>query len=365
MYESGFVDPFSDNPEPELASVRPGEDLDWVAIESYIRSNLSSEIELNGELEVQQFPNGAANLTYLVNFGDTELVLRRPPFGALAPGSHDMKREFKVLSNLWEHFDPAPRAFVLCEDSSVAGADFFVMERRCGAVIRGVIPTEMRHHQRVGHRIGVALAEAVGRFHLLDPAVCGLSDLGRPHGFVERQVRGWKQRWDLVADTTIDAQMIDVHKKLEATRPEPQRESFVHNDLKLDNCMIDPSNPDRVVAIFDWDMTTLGDPLVDVGTLLNYWPDPGDPDEVARATHDGMALMGLPTRSEVVEHYAVNTGLDLGGIRWYEAFAQWKTATVCQQLHHRWKLGESSDPRMETIADMVPVLAQTAQDLLQ
>ena len=290
--------------------------------------------------------------------------MRRPPFGTLAPGAHDMKREYKVLSKLWAHFDPAPRAFVFCDDPAVAGADFFVMERRRGEVIRGVIPVAMRHHERVGYRIGTALAAAVATFHLLDPEACGLGDLGRPGGFVERQVRGWGQRWDLVADPGVDALMGDIHAKLEATQPEPQRVSFVHNDLKLDNCMIDPANPDRVVAIFDWDMTTLGDPLVDVGTLLNYWPDPSDPDVVARATHDGMALMGLPTRAEVVDHYATSTGLDLSGISWYEAFAQWKTATVCQQLHHRWKLGESTDPRMETIADMVPVLAQTAHDLL-
>jgi len=140
--------------------------------------------------------------------------------------------------------------------------------------------------------------------------------------------------------------------------------SFVHNDLKLDNVLFDPADPDRVTAFFDWDMTTLGDPLADVGTLLNYWPDPGDVAEVRRASHDGMSRMGLPTRAEIAVRYGERTGLDVSGIAWYEAFAQWKTAVVVQQLHHRWKVGDSTDERMATIADTLPLLVAAAEDLL-
>jgi len=365
MYESGEVDPFTDDPEPEIAEVRTGEALDWARIEQYLRHELPADLDIGGDFHVLQFPNGAANLTYLIRFGATELVLRRPPFGTLAPGAHDMRREFKVLSQLWQHFSKAPRAYVFCDDPEVAGADFFVMDRCHGAVIRGVIPEEMRRHDEVGARIGYALADAMAELHLLDPEPCGLGDLGRPDGFVERQVAGWKKRWDLVADRAHDDLMTRVHGELEAALPAAQRVSFVHNDLKLDNCMIDPADPSRVVAIFDWDMTTVGDPLVDLGTLLSYWPDPDDPPGVARASHDGMALMGLPTRRELVARYTDQTGLDLHSIAWYEAFAQWKTATVVQQLHHRWKMGDSTDPRMETIADRVPVLGATAHELLQ
>ena len=158
--------------------------------------------------------------------------------------------------------------------------------------------------------------------------------------------------------------MTRVHGELEAALPAAQRVSFVHNDLKLDNCMIDPTNPDRVVAIFDWDMTTLGDPLVDVGTLLNYWPDPDDTD-APRFSHAGMERMGLPRRREVVDRYAAASGLDLSGIGWYEAFALWKTATVIQQLHHRWVVGDSTDPRMETVADRLPQLLHAAETVLE
>jgi aminoglycoside phosphotransferase (APT) family kinase protein len=357
------VDPFRDDAPSELAAVRGGEELDWARIETFLRSNLPDELDLTGSFEVMQFPNGAANLTYLVRFGDLELVLRRPPFGTLAPGAHDMKREYKVLSRLWRQFDRAPRAFLFCDDPAVAGADFFVMERRRGEVIRGVIPEAMRVHADVGQRIGIALVEAIADFHLLDPVECDLADLGRPEGFVERQVKGWKKRWDLVADPDHDEVMSAVHARLEESTPEAQRVSLVHNDLKLDNCMFDPTDPDRVIAFFDWDMTTLGDPLIDLGTLLNYWPDPSDGD-VVRGGHPGMESMGLPTRAEVKKIYAERTGLDLSKARWYEAFALWKTATVLEQLHHRWAMGDSTDDRMKTIAVRVPGLAEDATHLL-
>lgn len=358
------VDPFTAEAPPEVADVRSGEQLDWAVIEDRLRTELVGVVPIGEPFEVQQFPNGAANLTYLLRFGETELVLRRPPFGTLAPGAHDMAREYRVLSRLWEHFEAAPRAYLFCDDATVAGADFFVMERRRGEVIRGVIPPSMRRHPDVGHRVGLALVAAMARLHQLDPEACGLGELGRPDGFVERQVRGWKKRWDLVADERHDHAMSTVHQALVEDLPTPQKVALVHNDLKLDNAMIDPDDPDRVVALFDWDMTTLGDPLVDLGTLLNYWPDATDPPDAGRASHDGMTRMGLPTRAEVVEHYQAVSGLSVDSIDWYEAFALWKTAVVIQQLHHRWKVGDSTDERMETIADKVPTLVATAAELL-
>ena len=364
MTSPNVVDPYGDDPVPETAPVRRGEDLNWEVIEDFLRRELPDAVDASGSFMVRQFPNGAANLTYLISFGETELVLRRPPFGTLAPGSHDMAREYKVLSRLWKIFPKAPRAFVFTDDSSIAGSDMFVMERRSGEVIRGVIPHSMRHHVDLGRRIGFALTDAISEFHLLDPSDVGLENLGKPDGFAERQVRGWKKRWDLVTDERYDAIMGEIHRKLSDSIPTPQRVSFVHNDLKLDNCMFRPDNPDEVEAIFDWDMTTLGDPLIDLGTLLNYWPDPDDDPEVTRGGHDGLGSVGLPKRSEIVEHYAQVSGLDLSRIGWYEAFGQWKTATVLQQLHYRWKVGDSKDERMALIADALPKFTETALSLL-
>ena len=346
---------------PELAPVRPGEELDWASLEAYLVGQIP---ELAGPLEVQQFPSGAANLTYLLRFGPTELVLRRPPFGVVAPGAHDMRREFKVLSRLWRNFDRAPRAYAFCDDKDVIGADFVVMERRRGEVIRNVVPRSMAQHRDVGRRISFALVDAMADMHLLDPAANDLNDLGKPAGFAARQVAGWKTRWDLVRPEDGLPLMDEVPERLAASVPEPTRVSIVHNDLKLDNCQFDPSNPDRVQSIFDWDMTTLGEPLVDLGTLLNYWPDPSDPPDARRVSHEGMLRMGLPTRGEITARYADRTGIDVSSAGWYEAFAQWKTGVVIQQLHNRWKKGESTDPRMAVIADRLPVLAEGASKLL-
>jgi aminoglycoside phosphotransferase (APT) family kinase protein len=349
--------------DADVALVRPGEELDWEALDRHLRRELP---ELHGELKVLQFPGGSANLTYLLQVGGTELVLRRPPFGTIAPGAHDMRREYRVLSRLWRHFDRAPRAYLFCDDPAVVGADFFVMERRDGVVIRDELPGSLAGHTDVGRRLGFAVVDAMADFHLLDPATCDLSDLGRPAGFAERQVRGWKHRWDLVKDEKSAALMDDVARRLEAAVPEAPATSLVHNDLKLDNCQFDSTNPDRVKSIFDWDMTTVGDPLIDLGTLLNYWPDPSDgPDAWRGSAGEALAGFGLPSRADVVERYAQRTGFDCDQARWYEAFAQWKTAVVVRQLHYRWLQGDSANPRHETIADAVPVLASSADQLLR
>jgi aminoglycoside phosphotransferase (APT) family kinase protein len=350
---------------PETAPVRAGEELDRAALEAWLLPRLPGVLDgADGPIDVLQFPNGSANLTYLLRVGGHELVLRRPPLGQIAPGAHDMRREYKVLSRLWRQFDRAPRAYLLCDDPAVLGADFFVMERRRGEVVRTGIPARMRHHPDAGRRLGLALIDAMADLHGLDPAACELGDLGRPDGFVQRQLDGWAKRWQLARFEDSPAEMDALHARLARRVPAPGRVSIVHNDLKLDNCQFDPASPDRVTAIFDWDMTTLGDPLVDLGTLLNYWPDPGDPEETRRFSHPGLAEMGLPTRAELVARYAERAGADVTAVWWWEAFALWKTVVVVQQLHRRWVRGESTDPRMARIADRVPSLIAAARAVL-
>ena len=243
---------------PEIAPVRAGEALDWARLEAWLLPRLTESFPgAHGPLSVLQFPHGSANLTYLLRLGDHELVLRRPPMGELAPGAHDMRREFKVLSRLWHHFDRAPRAYVFCDDHAVLGSDFFVMERRRGEVVRAALPAAMGAHAGVGRRIGFALVDAMADLHALDPAACGLGDIGRPEGFVERQLDGWARRWELAKFDDSPAEMQRLHARLARRVPPLSRASIVHNDLKLDNCQFDPGDPDRVAAIFDWDMATL------------------------------------------------------------------------------------------------------------
>jgi aminoglycoside phosphotransferase (APT) family kinase protein len=362
--------------ELELAAVRSGEQLDWARIDAWLRANLGSEVALGAGPEVLQFPNGAANLTYLLRYGQRELVLRRPPFGVIAPGAHDMRREYRVLSRLWKHTRLAPRAFALCEDESVCGAAFFVMERRCGVVVRTAIPEAMRHHRDVGRRIGFAIADAMAELHSLDPVACGLGELGKPDGFAARQVAGWRKRWELVRPGAsgarseggaraepigLDDGLMDaIAERLARAVPAPQRPSLVHNDLKPDNCQFDPADPDRCKSLFDWDMTTLGDPLIDLGTLLQYWPDAGDPTFPELTSHPGMLELGLPSRAEIAARYAERTGADLTGLPWWTAFAYWKTAVVVQQLYTRFARGESQDARMVAIGARAPKLARRA-----
>ena len=348
----------------DVAPVRPGEDLDWARLEPYLRDRLP---ELAGPFDVLQFPNGSANLTYLVRIGQDELVVRRPPFGQIAPGAHDMKREFRALDALSKHFDRAPRAYLFCDDHDVIGSDFLVVEYRRGVVVWDVVPAAMAHHPDVATRIGTAVVDALAELHLLDPTAIGLGDLGRPAGFVERQVSGWTKRWELVDTGRVPAMAV-VAARLAESRPDAggrRVSSILHNDYKIDNCQFDPEEPDRVTSIFDWDMATLGDPLVDLGTLLNYWPDPDDPDDDRPLHVVGLERMGLPSRAAVVAHYAERTGFDVASVPWYEAFATWKTAVVLEQLYQRYVRGESTDPRMAERGGPVARLADRSGAMLE
>jgi len=354
---------------PEHGPVRPGDGLDWDRLASYLRSNIDGLGEL---VAVRQFLNGAANLTYLLEFAGRRLVIRRPPFGDLAVGAHDMKREFRALSRLWRSYDRAPRAYLLSEDRAIAGADFLVIEYREGQVIWGSIPPSMAGHHDVARRIGFAVVDALADLHALDPHEAGVADLGRPDGFVDRQLRGWQQRWQAVAPALLTCMGTGPHgdvvgragAELAATKPATTRTSVLHNDFKIDNCQFDPANPDRVHSVFDWDMATIGDPLVDLGTLLNYWPDPSD-DPDNRPSHPvGQESMGLPARAEVIARYAMRTGADLASVSWYEAFGCWKTAIVVAQLYHRYLQGDSHDVRQGLKGDRIMLLAGRAQAIL-
>ena len=345
----------------EPVAVRAGEELAWDRLERY----LAERLELSGAFAVRQFPNGAANLTYLVSVGDRRLVFRRPPFGELAPGAHDMAREYRVLSRLWRSYPRAPRALLFCDDTTVVGASFLVSEYRTGQMVWSQLPDRWLDVPHAARALGFATVDALADLSLVDPAACDLAGLGRPDGFLRRQVEGWTARWAHVAAADADPAMTAVAELLARRLPEPQRVSVLHNDFKIDNCQFDPDEPSRVTSVFDWDMATLGDPLVDLGILLNYWPDPADRPGDRALTYPGLDRMGLPTRAEIAQRYATRTGLSVDGLGWYEAFASWKTATVREQLHHRYLRGESTDPRMASLHDNVVMLATRALRILE
>jgi aminoglycoside phosphotransferase (APT) family kinase protein len=345
----------------DATAVRPGEELDWDRLADYLRRHLG----LSGDLEVLQFPNGSANLTYLLRSDGQQLVFRRPPFGEIAPGAHDMRREHRVLSRLWRSYPRAPRALAFCDDHAVVGSDFLISEFRAGEMVWSTLPASMAPVPDAGRLVGLATVDALADLSNVDPAACDLATLGRPDGFVRRQVEGWTARWRRVANPDSDAEMTRAGELLTRSLPEPQRTSVLHNDFKIDNCQFVTGDPTTVGSVFDWDMATTGDPLVDLGILLNYWPDPSDTADDRALHYEGLELLGLPSRAEVAQQFATRTGLDVADIGWYEAFACWKTATVLEQLYYRWRMGESNDPRMGERHQHVPMLARRALRLLR
>ncbi len=331
---------------PATAPVRPGDELDWPALQHRLAEVLGLPAE---PMVVSQFTAGRANLTYLVQAGDQRWVVRRPPRGTLAPGSHDMAREYRVLSRLWTAYPRAPRAVYFTDDAEVIGAPFLVTEFRSGLVVSDTVPSVLADLPDVERRLDLALIDAAADLHVVDPAAVDLVDLGRPDGFAARQVRGWADRWTRASATAGDPLMDEVATMLAARIPNSPRPAIVHNDLKLDNCQFQPDDPDTVSSVFDWDMATLGDPLFDLGLLL-----------VSMHAHPTWTI----TDDEAVAHYSARSGIDVTSIDWYVAFANWRMAVVLRQLVNRFLAGQSTDARLGALADAIPECAERAHGLL-
>lgn len=342
----------------DVAPVRPDERLDATVVAAYLRGKLPDS---DRPLEILQFPGGHANLTYLLRYGAREYVLRRPPLGPVAPRSHDMVREYHALAALGPHYAPAPRVFVLCEDTSVIGAPFFVMERRHGIVVRRTMPEEIADAPAVRRRIGEAAIDALADLHAV-PVEGPVAALGKPDGFVARQIHGWAERWQRAKTDELPA-MEQLATWLAARIPPALAPTVVHNDFKLDNMMLDRADPGRVVAVLDWDMTTLGDPRIDVGTLLGYWPEAGDPLERLAIAMQPTYLDGFPTRAEIVARYAARSGRDLSTIGFFETFALFKLAVVLQQIYVRFVRGQTKDERFAAMGESVRRLAEIASEM--
>lgn len=341
----------------ETAPVRPDEALDVAALDAYCRPRLP---DARGALVVEQFPGGHSNLTYLLRYDDREYVLRRPPLGPLAPRAHDMGREFRVLSALWPVFPPAPRPYLRCDDPGVIGAPFYVMERRRGLVLRREEPPHFGPAER--RAAGEALVDAMIALHAIDWRAIGLGDLGRPDGFVARQVRGWAERWERAKDREVPA-VTDVARWLAERVPTPTDATLVHGDLKLDNVMLDAADPGRVAAVLDWEMCTTGDPLVDLGLLLCYWAERGDPYARQQSIVQLTSRPGYPSRAEIVDRYAKRTGRDVANITYYEVFALYKVAVVVQQIYIRYRRGQTKDERFAAFGARAEALARAALEL--
>lgn len=344
----------------DTIDVRPGEALDTVSLEPYLRERLPGAA---GPFGLRQFGDGHANLTYLVTFGEREYVLRRPPHGPLPKGGHDMRREYRVLSVLWKAFALAPRAFVLCTDHSIIGADFVVMERRKGIVIRRTLPPALQHDPAAQRRLGENFIDTLAALHMVDYEAAGLERLGKPEGYLERQLRGWVDRWQ-AARTPVMADAAPLIERLLERRPESGAPGLVHNDFKFDNAIVDAADPARFVAILDWDMCTVGDPLADLGNVLSLWREPGDRAiETTSASVMPTDTGGFPTRAQMVERYARTTGRDCSRALWYQAFNVFRYAAIGQQIYARYVRGQTADPRFARMNVWVASLIEAGLEL--
>ena len=338
--------------EPDTSAVRAGEEINRAALADYLNNHLP---EGASGIEVEQFPNGHSNLVYLVRTEHREYVLRRPPLGPVAPKAHDMAREYRVLQAVNPHFPEAPQVFLLCEDPAVIGGTFFLMERRRGVVIRDSIPRELAAIPDYPRQVSEAFIDCLVRLHSIDVSQPGFSSLGKPEGFVERQVRGWAERWNR-AKTEELPDMDRIVRWLADHLPQSREATLVHNDYKLDNVMLRPSG-DRVEAVLDWEMTTIGDPLADLGLTICYWSWAG---MTAVTSQEGWY-----TRDQFLERYAARTGHDLTHIRYYEVLGIFKLAAILQQIYFRFHRGQTQDERFRTFDRRVRGLIRLGASLIE
>ncbi|HLM01294.1 MAG TPA: phosphotransferase family protein, partial [Pyrinomonadaceae bacterium] len=256
--------------------IRPGEELNEKNLQAFLRENLGAQYD---EIEISQFPAGSSNLTYCIRIGAREYVLRRPPFGNQVKSAHDMSREFNVLSKLSKAYQPAPKPLIYCDDKTVIGSEFYLMERRNGLIIRGKSPPVLESSPELQRKVCASFVENLANLHALDYEKIGLGDLGKPEGYARRQVEGWTKRY-FNAKTDRHAELEKAVEWLDANIPAASAASLVHNDYKFDNVMLNPENPTEITAVLDWEMTTVGEPLMDLGTTLGYWMSRAAGDEM-------------------------------------------------------------------------------------
>ncbi|MEM7374336.1 MAG: phosphotransferase family protein [Bacteroidota bacterium] len=342
-------------------SIRKGEELDREKLEHFLNLHLP---DWAGSLVIEQFPGGFSNLTYLLTLGEKELVLRRPPFGAKIKSAHDMGREYRILHALSPSYSKAPQPYVYTEDSSIIGAPFYIMERVAGVILRPDMPSAMYPDAETMRSIAHGLIDTLVELHEVDYQAAGLGELGRPQGYVERQIRGWTKRYvnaktDEIPDIEFAAAWLASHM------PSDSSASLIHNDFKYDNLVLDMKDWTQVRAVLDWEMSTLGDPLMDLGSALAYWTNASELGFSDRLDTSPTTIPGNPTRAEVAELYAQKSGRDLGELVFYYVYGIVKLAVISQQIYYRYNKGFTQDARFAAMIDAVKGLGNLAKRVIE
>ena len=338
--------------------IRSGEGLDQERLETWLKDTLPG---LDGPLTLQQFPSGHSNLTYLIRVGKQEMVLRRPPFGTKPKNAHDMTREYKILKALKPVFSYVPTPLAHCDADEVMGCSFYVMERLQGIILRREIPPQLNLSPDQIRRLFEKHVEIQHELHALDYNKIGMGEMGRPTGYVHRQVSGWSKRYRN-ARTPDAPEYEQIMAWLNTHMPEDSPHSgIIHNDFKFDNLVLDPEDPLTIKGVLDWEMTTIGDPLMDLGCTLGYWVEKNDPPEYQAMRSLPTHVDGSLTRKEMVAHYEKISGRTIENMAFYYCFGLFRLAVIAQQIYYRFYHGQTRDPRFKPLIHAVQILEKAAE----
>ena len=344
------------------APVRKGEELPEETLRRFLLDK-GLIPDPSSPLAVRQFNNGYSNLTYLLQVGELEFVLRRPPFSAPKRG-HDMGREYKVLHQLKTVFDKIPRVYAYSEDLEILGAPFYVMEKVDGIILTAKEAVERKITPTGFRKVADTWLDTFVELHQVDYRAAGLDSLGRPGGYVGRQVTNWGKQYLAVATEEVPAAR-KVMKWMEANQPSAYPYSLIHNDFKYDNIVFADDHWNEVAAVLDWEMCTLGDPLMDLGTSLGYWTTADDPGFMQQGLPSPTVMPGNPSRTDLVQQYARKSGRDIAHLTFYYAYGLFKVAVIAQQIYYRFKHGHTSDMRFSRLNEVSALCCNTAWQAIQ
>ncbi|WP_227397006.1 phosphotransferase family protein [Jeotgalibacillus aurantiacus] len=349
--------------QADTIAVKEGEGLDLRTLETFLRRNLTDLPD--GHLTVEQFWAGHSNLTYQLEIGDWEAVLRRPPLGPVAPKAHDMNREFKILSALHSHFSPAPEPILFSDDESVVGSPFFIMERKRGIVLDTSFPEGLAVTPEICRGLSQTMVDWLVELHAIDYKKTGLVEISNPDGFMERQVHGWIGRYGRAkTDDIPEAERLKVW--MTANMPKSQPPTVIHYDYKLNNAMFS-GDLKEMIGLFDWEMSTVGDPLADLGAAMSYWIQHDDPKLLKFGLGKPSVTIteGFMSRQEFIEAYATKSGRDVSDMDFYLTFAYFKLAVICQQIYFRYRKGQTNDARFAHFDQFVKTLLVHAASVIE
>lgn len=347
----------------KTVDVREGEELDIGLIGPLIKDHVKG---LSGTPIVRQFASGHSNLTYSLQYPERNLVLRRPPTGTRPKSGHSMIREFSVMNALKPVFSSVPETFFhLSDEESPIGAEFYVMEQVDGRKLERDIPAEWGFGAEEGRKLCLSFFNKLIDLHKVDFKAIGLGDFGKPEGYVERQVLGWNRRYEKVITDDVES-FEDVRSWLEQNMPKKEvGHAILHGDYRLDNVILAEQNPFEIIAVLDWEISALGDPLMDLGNTLAYWSQANDPEEIKAMRMQPCLAPGMLTREEICELYAKETGHDLTNFDYYLVYGVFRLAVILQQIYYRYYHGQSKNPAFSKFAGRTNVLGNYARQLIE